>query len=46
MTAQKFSTFHTLGELERNKFLTVFAMSVQKLQLGGFPSPGSCSKFF
>ena len=36
MTVQELNTLHTICELERNRLLTILAMSVQNPQLAGF----------
>ena len=41
MTVQEINTFHTVCELERNKLLTILAMSVQNPQLAGFRLTGN-----
>ena len=45
MTVQELNTLHTICELERNQFLTILAMSVQKPQLAGFLLTGNRSNF-
>ena len=45
MTVQELNTLHTVCELERNHFLTIFAMSVQNPQLAGFLLTGNRSNF-
>ena len=45
MTVQELNTLHTICELERNKFFTILARSVQNPQLAGFLSIGNHSNF-
>ena len=45
MTVQELNTLHTICELERNKLLTILAMSVQNPQLAGFILTGNRSNF-
>ena len=45
MTVQELDTPRTFCELERNKLLTIFAMSVQNPQPGGFLLTGNRSSF-
>ena len=45
MTKQELNTIHTICELERNKLLTILAMSVQNPQLAGFLLTGNRSNF-
>ena len=45
MTVQELNTLHTICEVERNQFLTVFAMSVQNSQFAGFVLTGIRGNF-
>ena len=45
MTVQELNTLHTVCEIERNKLLTILAMSVQNPQLAGFLLTGNRSNF-
>ena len=45
LTVQELNTLHTICELERNRLLTILAMSVQTPQLAGFLLTGNRSNF-